>query len=90
MPNRRKPLTPTPLALRVSMLAELRDLLDRHDRLLWDAVVSFLDTGSSVEELAPALGLSRAGFYRRLTAHRDRTATPVVTSGGSGPNESPK
>lgn len=40
------------------------------ERLLWDLVAGWMDTGCRADDLAGAVGLSRRAFYARLAAHR--------------------
>lgn len=77
-----------PLELRHAFLRELELLRDHADVLVWTTAAAYLETGSTADELADALGLSRASFYRRLTAHRERTDTLVVPSSHSGQTSS--
>jgi transcriptional regulator of acetoin/glycerol metabolism len=50
----------------VHFVEQLSRLIAEQTDMLWDAVQAFLDSGSDPDELASALGISRATLYRRL------------------------
>ncbi len=53
---------------RCRMLARMHGAVCEQQTVVWEAAVFFYETGTPVEQLAPALGMSVRSFYRRLAA----------------------
>lgn len=71
MTPRPAPYRPLTNAERVALLAALLDVTRASDRLLWQGVVAFLDTGTPAADLAALLGMARPTFYRKVKAYRE-------------------